>query len=184
MARSCIEAARDRADGHRFYAVGVFVDASPDEIERTVREAGLDAVQLSGSEPPALLREIMAPAIKSLRPGPNAGARDVLSEIASYDNSEKIPIGYQIDGFVEGLAGGTGHRADWNLAAMVNRDRPIILAGGLDPSNVTAAIQTVRPGGVDVSSGVEVDGKKDTGLIGSFIRAARLAFQGLRSEPH
>ncbi len=184
MARSCIEAARDRANGHTFHAVGVFVDAQPAEITRTVREAELDAVQLSGSEPPTLLRDIVTPAIKSLRPGPNAGAMDVLSEIASYDNGEKSPIGYQIDGYVEGLAGGTGHRADWNIAAMVNRDRPIILAGGLDPNNVTAAIRIVNPRGVDVSSGVEVDGKKDIELIEAFIRAARLAFQEMRSEPH
>jgi phosphoribosylanthranilate isomerase len=86
-------------------------------------------------------------------------------------------LGILVDGYAEESAGGTGVRADWRLAAEIGATFPIILAGGLDPDNVGAAIRQVRPLGVDVSSGVEIDGVKDASRIEAFIRAARTAFR-------
>ena len=70
--------------------------------------------------------------------------------------------------------GGRGIRPDWKRAAALARRRPVLLAGGLDPANVAAAIRAVRPWGVDVSSGVEsAPGVKSTVLIEAFVAAAR-----------
>lgn len=80
-----------------------------------------------------------------------------------------------IDAHVPGAYGGTGVTADWSRAATLARSLPLILAGGLTPENVGAAIAAVRPVGVDVSSGVERDGVKDTAKIEAFLGAARAA---------
>jgi phosphoribosylanthranilate isomerase len=100
----------------------------------------------------------------------------VLSEIHRYQSAPVPPVGILVDGYSEQASGGTGARADWSLAAEICAGAPILLAGGLDPENVGDAIQRVRPLGVDVSSGVEIDGIKDSALITQFIRAARAAF--------
>ena len=76
----------------------------------------------------------------------------------------------------EGPVSGTGATADWSQAAQVARQGELILAGGLNPANVGAAIQAVRPFGVDVSSGVEsAPGLKDSNKIIEFVRAAKAA---------
>ncbi len=80
----------------------------------------------------------------------------------------------------EGARSGQGETVDWTQAAAIARQGRMILAGGLDASNVAEAIRTVRPYGVDVSSGVEsAPGKKDTDLIREFIKAARAAEKDL-----
>jgi phosphoribosylanthranilate isomerase len=86
-------------------------------------------------------------------------------------------VGVLVDGYAEGALGGTGARADWGRAREIAATFPFVLAGGLDPDNVGAAIREVRPIGVDVSSGVEVEGIKTAGRIHEFIHAARKAFQ-------
>ena len=176
MARACIDAGRDAAEGRTVVAVGVFVDASPSEIAAVVDEAGLDVVQLHGEEPPESLLNVRAPVFKALRPKPEAIATDVIAEINRYRSTATPPIGFLIDGYSEQASGGTGARADWVVAAEINAEIPILLAGGLDAENVSAAIRRVRPWGVDVSSGVEIGGVKDADRIAAFIRAARAAF--------
>jgi phosphoribosylanthranilate isomerase len=100
-----------------------------------------------------------------------------MAEIGRYHSSPQPPLAILVDGYAEEFAGGTGVRADWRLAAEIGASFPIILAGGLEPENVGTAIRQVRPLGVDVSSGVEIDGEKSSGRIEEFIRAARRAFQ-------
>lgn len=80
-----------------------------------------------------------------------------------------------LDSLEEGKLGGTGTVHDWNLSADLVRqvDLPVILAGGLKPENVAAAIKTVRPYAVDVSSGVETDGEKDPKKIEAFLREVK-----------
>jgi phosphoribosylanthranilate isomerase len=83
----------------------------------------------------------------------------------------------------ESPSSGSGERADWTAAARVARTTELVLAGGLDPSNVGGAVRAVRPFGVDVSSGVESSrGVKDAARIREFIRAARAAEQALVAE--
>ena len=83
----------------------------------------------------------------------------------------------------ESSSSGAGERADWTAAACVARASQLVLAGGLDPSNVGDAVRAVRPFGVDVSSGVESSrGVKDAARIREFIRAARAAEQALVAE--
>jgi phosphoribosylanthranilate isomerase len=81
---------------------------------------------------------------------------------------------------LEGGAGGQGVRADWSEARALAVGRELILAGGLDPSNVAAAIEQVRPWGIDVSSGVETaPGQKDTARVHDFVTRARTAEERL-----
>jgi phosphoribosylanthranilate isomerase len=184
IARSCIAAARATAPERPVLAVGVFVDAPPSEMARIARETGIDALQLHGAEPPESLRHLPVPALKAMRPRPGTKAAHLMVEIGRYQSAPQPPLGILVDGFAEESAGGTGVRADWRLAAEVGALVPIILAGGLGPDNVGAAIRQVRPLGVDVSSGVEIDGVKDASRIEQFIRAARQAFQQLADRDH
>jgi len=80
-----------------------------------------------------------------------------------------------LDSQVEDKYGGTGESFNWNLAQRVARVFPLIIAGGLDPKNVATVIERVAPWGVDVSSGVETAGVKDTSKIKAFIEAVRKA---------
>jgi phosphoribosylanthranilate isomerase len=82
-----------------------------------------------------------------------------------------------VDAHVPGSYGGAGVVADWDRAAGLARRRSVLLAGGLTPANVAEAIQRVRPWGVDVSSGVEINGVKDHQKIRAFVAAARAAAQ-------
>jgi phosphoribosylanthranilate isomerase len=177
VARSCIEAARAAVREQPVLAVGVFVDASPSEMANIARECGIEALQLHGAEPPEALEHLPVPALKALRPRPGTNAAQLMAEIGRYHSSPQPPLGILVDGYTEEFAGGTGVRADWRLAAKVCASFPIILAGGLDPENVGVAIRKVRPLGVDVSSGVEIDGVKDPSRIEAFVRAARTAFR-------
>ncbi|GBD17093.1 N-(5'-phosphoribosyl)anthranilate isomerase [bacterium HR26] len=84
-----------------------------------------------------------------------------------------------IDAHVPGHYGGTGAVADWELAAELAAEFPVILAGGLHSGNVAQAITRVRPAGVDVSSGIEAEGRKDPARMHAFVKSARAAFAAL-----
>jgi phosphoribosylanthranilate isomerase len=116
--------------------------------------------------------------IRPLNPKPGTPAAVVAEQIAEVSRRSKHVIAFIIDGYRAGEHGGTGVRADWELAREVAKQRPIILAGGLDPENVEAAIAAVGPVGVDVSSGVETGGVKDIAKIEAFVRRAKLGFAG------
>lgn len=179
MAAACIAAARAEVPDRPFAAVGVFVDASAVEIRGVVAESGVDLVQLHGAERPEILADIPVAAIKVFRPEPGIAAAAILEKIDRFRLASRPPVAYVIDGYAPDAAGGTGVRADWELAAKIAVERPIMLGGGLDPENVGDAIRRVRPRGVDVSSGVEISGVKDVARIEAFIRAARSAFLDL-----
>jgi phosphoribosylanthranilate isomerase len=177
-ARACIEAAREAAGDRSILATGVFVDASVEEIETIAKEVGLDLIQLHGNETPAFLEALNLPATKVLRPRNGASPADILAEVEAFLTVRQPPVGFLLDAFAEGAAGGTGARVDWSLAAEVGAVQPMMLAGGLGPHNVGTAIRQVKPLGVDVSSGVEKGGVKNTALIEAFIRDAKSAFHG------
>jgi phosphoribosylanthranilate isomerase len=100
--------------------------------------------------------------------------RGSLLALAEYQGRGGVR-GFVLDAFSEKAYGGTGQTTDWALAAEVAKTTPILLAGGLTAENVIEAIRTVRPYGVDVSSGVEsAPGKKDRAKITAFVDAVRV----------
>lgn len=150
--------------------VGVFVDADPSEIRRTVEVSGIDTLQFHGAESPQFCRQFQPLSIwKAFRIRSRASL-EILSGFREVD-------AWLLDSYVAGEMGGTGLTFNWSLAAEANtQGRPIILAGGLTPENVGAAVRQVRPFAVDVSSGVETaPGVKDPKRIRAFVAAARLA---------
>ena len=153
--------------------VGVFVNEAPERILEIAAECELDAVQLSGDEPIAWARELAGRTLlKAVR-------LDQAPVEAEWLAAELPGVHLLVDAHAPGAYGGTGVLADWDRAARLARRRPIVLAGGLTPENVGAAIRQVRPWCVDVSSGVETAGAKDAEKIRAFIRAARLADAGI-----
>lgn len=175
-ARLAIEAARAAA-GASVKAVGVFVNASVAEMNSVAQVAGLDVIQLSGDEEPGDMTEVCRPVLRALRPPPGTELGDLLGVVDRWQSI--LPsVTFLIDAYHPGHFGGSGARADWRLAAGLAARQSIMLAGGLDSGNVGEAIAAVKPAGVDVSSGVEIDGRKDTATIRDFVRLARAAFIG------
>jgi phosphoribosylanthranilate isomerase len=164
-------------------AVGVFVDPLLADVEEAVALCGLDYVQLSGDESAATVDAMPRPAIKAIhvRTGQEAAAADIVAT-----NALRAHL-YLLDTHADGLHGGTGTAFDW--AALREVGPRCLVAGGLRPDNVAAALATLAPLGVDVSSGVEFPqtqtqtqtqnhpatdgGGKDPRLIHAFLEAVR-----------
>lgn len=149
--------------------VGVFVDPDPLEARGVAEYAGLDLVQLSGHESPEVVRSVGVPVLKVVHVSEGT---NVLSQVARYAEVAEL-VG--LDAYTRGNAGGTGSAFDWPLAVEAAERYPVMLAGGLTPENVGAAIRAVRPAAVDVSSGIETEGAKDPVKIRAFVEAVREA---------
>lgn len=154
--------------GHRPLLVGVFADQDAATVNSIAQECALDIVQLSGSEPWEMCGLITRPVFKCMKVRPGETAGEILAAI----RPGAIVL---LDPHVAGTYGGTGVTLDWDVAAEVARQAPVVLAGGLTPSNVAGAVRKVRPWAVDVSSGVETEGNKDVEKIRAFILAAKEA---------
>ncbi len=143
---------------------GVFVNASPDEIERAFGSGAIDLAQLHGDEAPAFCARFAGRYVKAIR----------LRDAASLETLEQYDCALAlVDADAPGY-GGSGQRADLSLARAAAERRRVLLAGGLTPENVAAAIAAVHPAGVDVAGGVErAPGVKDWKKIASFVAAAR-----------
>jgi len=164
----CLDVARARtvADAvrGRVELVGVVADAGDARILELRDAVGLDRLQLHGDEPPEAVTRWAPHAFKALRVGT---AEDVAA-------AERYPGLLLVDAKVPGALGGTGRTVDFTLVAPLARARPVLLAGGLGPGNVAAAVRAVAPWGVDVASGVErAPGVKDLGAVAAFVRAVR-----------
>jgi phosphoribosylanthranilate isomerase len=134
--------------------VGVFNDVSEITVDRIADEIGLDRLQLHGDLDPDWCARRSTAVIKAFRSSPG------------WDPGSAEPFRrYHIllDGYHPGMAGGTGRLSDWSVArALVEKGFDVILAGGLNPSNLAAAVETVQPAAVDLNSGVEsAPGRKD-----------------------
>ena len=157
--------------------VGVFVNAKSSAIERAVEMLALTEVQLHGDESPPQKTGLTAVRIiKALR----VRDRSFIDDVARWRDAGVA--GILFDAFSPTVRGGAGRRFDWDLVVQARKcgglddAPPIILAGGLTPQNIRAAIRTVRPWGVDVSSGVESGpGIKSVEMIERFIAAAQSA---------
>ena len=144
--------------------VGVFVDFPVDEVRQIAEFCGLDSVQLHGQESTGYCRQLGLRCIKAIP----ARDRVTLEQANSYPVSAVL-----VDTFIPGTTGGSGQTFNWQLLEGLPLKPPLILAGGLNPGNVGRAVALVRPYGVDVSSGVEVNGKKDMALMRAFIQRVK-----------
>ncbi len=143
--------------------VGLFVDAPPEDVNAVLDALPLDLLQFHGNEPPAYCRAFRRPYLKALAMRPGC---DLAAAAEEYADARALLV----DAYHPEVPGGTGMRFDWDrLPARLSR--PLVLAGGLDPNNIADAIRTVRPWGVDVSSGVEAaKGIKSIEKMAAFMR--------------
>lgn len=171
LAREIASAVKKSNDATK--VVGVFVNAPSSQVNELADFCALDWVQLSGDESWEYCRKVVRPVIKAIRID-RQSPEELNADLSS--GSRLLPTqGFitLLDSRVEGKYGGTGESFNWNLAQKVAKGFPVIIAGGLDPKNVTRLIKRVAPWGVDVSSGVETGGVKDTSKIEAFIGAVR-----------
>lgn len=147
------------------WKIGVFVDASKDQLERTFKEVPLDYIQYHGDETPEFIRQVGLPSIKAL----SISSEEDVKRAATYDVDY-----YLFDTPGVEYKGGSGKTFDWSLLenAGVTREQTI-LAGGLHAGNVQQAVRQVQPYMVDVSSGVEINKQKDIASIQAFIQLAK-----------
>jgi phosphoribosylanthranilate isomerase len=164
--------------------VGVFVNTTAAEVNRVAEYCNLDRVQLSGDEPWDYLRAIERPIIKAVRVRRNQCSEDVLAELAPGEQLQVSDLIYLLDCHIAGSYGGSGQAFDWKVAQNAADRFPVIIAGGLCAENVGEAIKIAGPWGVDVSSGIESEGIKDTSKIKAFIAAVRDTDQALRKQSY
>jgi phosphoribosylanthranilate isomerase len=162
--------------------VGVTVNLDAIHLERLIQEAELDIIQLSGDETPDLLDQLPVPIIKTFHIREGIDAESLMRVVDPWFDHPQPVISIHIDAGLPGVYGGTGTQPDWSVAAMLAERYPAILAGGLNPGNVAEGVRDVRPIGVDVSSGVEIGGVKDSALIEAFVVRARQALQDVGTE--
>ena len=155
-------------------AVGVFVDEPAEAVSEMARAAGVHCIQLQGAETPEYCAALPLPVIKTFR------VRDSIDPVSV----RRYPIAaYLFDTAVPGMAGGTGESFDWEVLRAAAFTRPVILAGGLDPDNVSRAVATVAPYAVDVSSGVAAGPRrKDPEKIREFIARAKSTAVARRAD--
>jgi phosphoribosylanthranilate isomerase len=149
--------------------VGVFVDPSAAEVEKTLARVDLDLLQFHGQETVEFCRRFGVPYLKALRVREPFAIEDLEVEYAD-------ACALLLDAHVAGQPGGTGVSFDWNLWPSA-ANKKLVLAGGLHAGNVACAIRETRPYAVDVSGGVEgaVKGEKDAAKIQAFIAEVRSA---------
>jgi phosphoribosylanthranilate isomerase len=144
--------------------VGVFVNPTEDEVKEAFEKVPLDFIQYHGNEEPTFIEKLGLPSIKAFS----------IRELSDVEKASKYNVDYYLfDAPGTDFAGGSGKSFDWSLLDQLSIPKEkVILAGGLNALNVQQAIAAVQPFAVDVSSGVEQDGKKNCELIQSFIQAA------------
>jgi phosphoribosylanthranilate isomerase len=151
-------------------SVALFVNPQEDEVNAVLRTVRPDVLQFHGEELPEFCRGFNLPYLKAIRV---RAETDLLQFAALYSDAQ----GLLLDAWSDAGHGGTGERFDWNLIP-AGLPKPFILAGGLTPTNVRLAVETVRPWAVDVSSGVEVSkGIKDAAQITAFMKEVKNANQ-------
>merc|ERR1712087_939998 len=145
-------------------AVGVFVDATADEMNGVAERCGLDLIQLHGQEGWEVARQLIRPAVRVVHMEMGRSAEEVCAGMRGGEAAAVL---------LDSKGGGTGKTFDWEIGEAVQKEAPFILAGGLTHENVGRAVAQVQPWCVDVSSGVESDGVKDLSKIASFIQNAK-----------
>ena len=140
----------------------LFLDPEPQVVREVLDQTRVELLQFHGDEPPEFCRGFGRPYIKAVPMGGGA-------ELADYARRYADAAALLLDSHAAGQNGGTGRSFDWSAVPTVEGP-PLILAGGLNPGNVAAAIRLVRPYGVDVASGVErAPGVKDRDKMSAFV---------------
>jgi phosphoribosylanthranilate isomerase len=161
--------ASSKRQNKNFIGVGVFVNESAQRVKEIMEICELDLAQFSGDESPEDLEMLGGKAFKAVRPRSLVEADDLLRQFG-----RALAPALLVDAHVKGAYGGTGETSDWTVARYLAEQAPILLAGGLNPENVAAAVDAVGPLGLDVASGVEsAPGIKDPSKISAFISAVR-----------
>lgn len=163
-----------RAVGPFVSVVGLFVNSDADAVNRILQACSLDILQFHGDEDAAFCTQFGRPYIKAIAMRPGI---DVAVEMAAHPAAR----GFLFDTYRPDRRGGTGESFAWErLPALA---QPWVLAGGLTPDNVGAAIAAVHPPAVDVSGGVEVKpGEKDPARVRQFVAAVRAADERMHEE--
>ena len=162
------------SSNHYYKTVGLFADQPIETVNRIAAECNLDVVQLCGGESLTYCNTVSKAVIKSVHikeSGTQEDQRQLVAKLKQLENNGYLVT---LDSFWKGKYGGTGTTFDWNVAQNLAINHQFLLAGGLTPENVTLAINKIKPWGVDVSSGIETNGRKDVKKISEFIRAVRL----------
>lgn len=147
------------------WRVGVFVNADWPEVKQIADLGFLSHLQFHGQESPAYCAQAPLPVIKTIK----IKGKEDLKEIAKYDQDL-----FLFEGFHPEKAGGSGETFPWELVSEIKGKINFILAGGLNPQNVSRAISLLHPWGVDVCSGVEESpGKKDRNKLAQFIKEVK-----------
>ena len=146
--------------------VGVFVNQPLDDVNRIVKETGIEMVQLHGNESPEYCSLVDVPIIKAIHISEDSKTNDIEKLILSYSTN----IDYLLfDTKISGHWGGSGKVFDWSILESVSKEIPFFLSGGLNASNIKNAIDVVQPDGVDLSSGLEESpGLKDFDKVEQF----------------
>jgi anthranilate synthase/indole-3-glycerol phosphate synthase/phosphoribosylanthranilate isomerase len=153
--------------------VGVFMDQGEALVADVASKTGIDIIQLHGDEGWEACAAFDRPVFRVVHVGPDGSAEGVITQLKS-GLAISVLLDTQLPGSKE--KGGTGVAFDWSIAAKVGAyGVPVVLAGGLTPDNVAAAIEQGQPWAVDVSSGVETDGVKDLNKIKAFVTNAKKA---------
>lgn len=158
--------------------VGLFVNASVEEVAAVLQQAPLSLLQFHGDETPeqcaAIAAAVKRPFIRAARIGSSTTPADLIKYEQDYRSASPYFTGLLLDTLVEQY-GGSGKVFDWSLIPEELAPR-VVLSGGLSVQNATDAVQRVRPHAVDISSGVEqAKGIKDAAKITAFVNAVRLA---------
>jgi len=160
QARPIVEAMRGRIE-----LTAVVADPTDAEVKELREQLGIDWLQLHGDEQAARVSRLLPHAFKAAAIEDAADAR----RAANFPGERLL-----VDTKVAGGSGGTGKVFDWQLVTDLAQSRKLILAGGLTPKNVAAAVRVLAPWGVDTASGVElVPGVKDPELVTAFVQAVR-----------
>ena len=154
--------------------VGLFANQPLEEVNRIARSCRLDMAQLCGDEPADYWDRVDVPVIRQIKVRDDGDKERTTAHVIDRAK-EVVDQGHValLDSHRSGSLGGTGRTFDWAIARAVAGHHDFLLAGGLDPENVGEAIESVGPWGVDVSSGVETDGIKDTAKIAAFAEQVR-----------
>ena len=156
----------EQSNNDEIKTVGVFVNETLDNLVSIATETNLDAVQLHGDEDEAFIQSLKGRTNVEIWKA--VQIRSAADAEAWIDSSADMLL---FDAYHKDERGGTGEVFDWSCLDVF--ERPFMLAGGIDSTNVARAIRTVRPYGIDISSGIETDGVKDDEKIKAFTNIVR-----------